>query len=124
MYVIITVALQEETSPVLLQHPEMCQSSGAAGVPVPHHAGQEVLLHLFPVTTVLIRHSGCFMTTSCLCVVCSQLCVEKCPDRYMTLVKAKLGKKEDHEYYTQYCKEGTNFTKLVNIQINRLLASK
>ncbi|XP_015248848.1 PREDICTED: choline transporter-like protein 2 isoform X2 [Cyprinodon variegatus] len=49
----------------------------------------------------------------------TQLCVEKCPDRYMTLVKAKLGKKEDHEYYTQYCKEGTNFTKLSPPEILR-----
>ncbi|XP_070782898.1 choline transporter-like protein 2 isoform X1 [Enoplosus armatus] len=39
----------------------------------------------------------------------TQLCVESCPDRHMTLVKAKLGSKEDREYYKQYCKEGVDF---------------
>uniref|UniRef100_A0A8D3DP83 Choline transporter-like protein n=1 Tax=Scophthalmus maximus TaxID=52904 RepID=A0A8D3DP83_SCOMX len=36
----------------------------------------------------------------------TQLCVESCPDRHLTLVKAKLGSKEDHEYYKQFCKDG------------------
>lgn len=45
---------------------------------------------------------------------CVQLCVDKCPDRHLTLVKAKLGNKEDHEYYKRYCKEGVDFAKSVN----------
>uniref|UniRef100_A0A8C9YBB3 Choline transporter-like protein n=1 Tax=Sander lucioperca TaxID=283035 RepID=A0A8C9YBB3_SANLU len=47
----------------------------------------------------------------------TQLCVEKCPDRHLTLMKAKLGSNEDREYYQQYCKDGVNLTKLVSIQI-------
>ncbi|KAF3843942.1 hypothetical protein F7725_015990 [Dissostichus mawsoni] len=43
----------------------------------------------------------------------TQLCVETCPDRHMTLVKAKVGNKEDHEYYKKYCKDGVDFGKLV-----------
>uniref|UniRef100_A0A8D3A682 Choline transporter-like protein 2 n=1 Tax=Scophthalmus maximus TaxID=52904 RepID=A0A8D3A682_SCOMX len=39
----------------------------------------------------------------------TQLCVESCPDRHLTLVKAKLGSKEDHEYYKQFCKDGVDF---------------
>uniref|UniRef100_A0A3B5LW13 Choline transporter-like protein n=1 Tax=Xiphophorus couchianus TaxID=32473 RepID=A0A3B5LW13_9TELE len=39
-----------------------------------------------------------------------QICVEKCPDRHLNLVKAKLGSNEDREYYSRYCKEGTDFT--------------
>ncbi|XP_029291484.1 choline transporter-like protein 2 isoform X2 [Cottoperca gobio] len=42
----------------------------------------------------------------------TQLCVESCPDRHMTLVKAKVGSKEDHEYFKQYCKDGVDFSKL------------
>uniref|UniRef100_A0A665W1A3 Choline transporter-like protein n=1 Tax=Echeneis naucrates TaxID=173247 RepID=A0A665W1A3_ECHNA len=43
------------------------------------------------------------------CDVCFvQLCVEKCPDRHLTLVKAKLGSKEDREYYKQFCKDGVD----------------
>uniref|UniRef100_A0A665W1B3 Choline transporter-like protein 2 n=1 Tax=Echeneis naucrates TaxID=173247 RepID=A0A665W1B3_ECHNA len=38
----------------------------------------------------------------------TQLCVEKCPDRHLTLVKAKLGSKEDREYYKQFCKDGVD----------------
>uniref|UniRef100_A0A8C5DMP8 Choline transporter-like protein 2 n=1 Tax=Gouania willdenowi TaxID=441366 RepID=A0A8C5DMP8_GOUWI len=40
----------------------------------------------------------------------TQLCVESCPDRHLTLVKAKLGTKEDHDYYRRYCKEGVDFS--------------
>uniref|UniRef100_A0A672JAY4 Choline transporter-like protein 2 n=1 Tax=Salarias fasciatus TaxID=181472 RepID=A0A672JAY4_SALFA len=40
----------------------------------------------------------------------TQLCVDSCPDRHLTLVKAKLGSKEDHEYYKRYCKEGVDFS--------------
>lgn len=32
---------QEEASSLLLQHPEMCQSPGPAGVPVSHYTGQK-----------------------------------------------------------------------------------
>lgn len=49
---------------------------------------------------------------SCVAV---QLCVEACPSRHLTLVKAKVGSKEDQDYYKQYCKEGVNFAKLVSI---------
>lgn len=38
---------QEEASSVVLQHPEMCQSSGATGVPVSHHTGQKQYLRIF-----------------------------------------------------------------------------
>ncbi|XP_049900140.1 choline transporter-like protein 2 isoform X2 [Epinephelus moara] len=41
----------------------------------------------------------------------TQVCVEKCPDRHMTLVKAKIGNKDDREYFKQFCKDGVNFTK-------------
>uniref|UniRef100_A0A3P8TKV5 Choline transporter-like protein 2 n=1 Tax=Amphiprion percula TaxID=161767 RepID=A0A3P8TKV5_AMPPE len=40
----------------------------------------------------------------------TQLCVESCPDRHLTLVKAKLGNKEDREYYQKFCKEGVDFS--------------
>ncbi|XP_056265669.1 choline transporter-like protein 2 isoform X4 [Pseudoliparis swirei] len=42
----------------------------------------------------------------------TQLCVEKCPDRHLTLVKAKLGSKEDREYFQQFCKDGVDIAKL------------
>ncbi|KAA8594561.1 hypothetical protein FQN60_011696 [Etheostoma spectabile] len=42
----------------------------------------------------------------------TQLCVERCPDRHLTLMKAKLGNKEDRDYYQQYCKDGVNLTLL------------
>ncbi|XP_075893832.1 choline transporter-like protein 2 isoform X2 [Nelusetta ayraudi] len=42
----------------------------------------------------------------------TQLCVESCPNRHLTLVKAKLGNKDDHDYYKQYCKVGVDFAKL------------
>lgn len=48
--------------------------------------------------------------------MCVQLCVESCPDRHLTLVKAKISSK-DREYYKQFCKEGVDFAKLVRIQI-------
>lgn len=47
--------------------------------------------------------------------------MERCPDRHLTLVKAKVGNKDDHEYYRQYCKEGVDFAKLVRRQIVVLL---
>ncbi|XP_032418483.1 choline transporter-like protein 2 isoform X1 [Xiphophorus hellerii] len=48
-----------------------------------------------------------------------QICVEKCPDRHLNLVKAKLGSNEDREYYSRYCKEGTDFTALSPPEILR-----
>ncbi|MEQ2241149.1 hypothetical protein ILYODFUR_022427 [Ilyodon furcidens] len=49
----------------------------------------------------------------------TQLCVEKCPDRYMTLVEATSGSKENRDYYTRYCKEGTNLDRLSSPEILR-----
>uniref|UniRef100_A0A665W0G9 Choline transporter-like protein n=1 Tax=Echeneis naucrates TaxID=173247 RepID=A0A665W0G9_ECHNA len=43
----------------------------------------------------------------------TQLCVEKCPDRHLTLVKAKLGSKEDREYYKQFCKDGVDLASIL-----------
>lgn len=37
--------------------------------------------------------------------------MERCPDKFMTLVKA-LGNKDDREYYKQFCKEGVDMTKV------------
>uniref|UniRef100_A0A3P9PC42 Choline transporter-like protein 2 n=1 Tax=Poecilia reticulata TaxID=8081 RepID=A0A3P9PC42_POERE len=48
-----------------------------------------------------------------------QICVEKCPNRHLNLVKAKLGSNEDREYYSRFCKEGTNFTALSPPEILR-----
>uniref|UniRef100_UPI0037E94B07 choline transporter-like protein 2 isoform X2 n=1 Tax=Semicossyphus pulcher TaxID=241346 RepID=UPI0037E94B07 len=42
----------------------------------------------------------------------TQLCVESCPDRHLTLVKAKVSGKEDREYFQRYCKDGVDFAKL------------
>ncbi|XP_004538950.1 choline transporter-like protein 2 isoform X2 [Maylandia zebra] len=42
----------------------------------------------------------------------TQLCVESCPNRHLTLIKAKVGNKDDQEYYKKYCKEGVDFTGL------------
>ncbi|KAA0713376.1 Choline transporter-like protein 2 [Triplophysa tibetana] len=39
----------------------------------------------------------------------TQICVESCPNKFMTLVKA-LKKKDDREYYNQFCKEEANIT--------------
>ncbi|XP_036427411.1 choline transporter-like protein 2 isoform X2 [Colossoma macropomum] len=39
----------------------------------------------------------------------TQICVEKCPERFLTLVKAKLSMK-DMQYYSQFCKEGVDTT--------------
>uniref|UniRef100_A0A3P9BU91 Choline transporter-like protein n=1 Tax=Maylandia zebra TaxID=106582 RepID=A0A3P9BU91_9CICH len=46
----------------------------------------------------------------------TQLCVESCPNRHLTLIKAKVGNKDDQEYYKKYCKEGVDFTGLVSIE--------
>uniref|UniRef100_A0A3B4Y1B0 Choline transporter-like protein n=1 Tax=Seriola lalandi dorsalis TaxID=1841481 RepID=A0A3B4Y1B0_SERLL len=39
----------------------------------------------------------------------TQLCVEKCPEKFMTLVKAYANKK-DFDYYKNFCKEGVTNT--------------
>uniref|UniRef100_A0A4W5NTY7 Choline transporter-like protein n=1 Tax=Hucho hucho TaxID=62062 RepID=A0A4W5NTY7_9TELE len=41
----------------------------------------------------------------------TQLCVESCPTKHMTLVNAYLNKGEQ-EYYKQFCKEGVDFSKM------------
>lgn len=42
----------------------------------------------------------------------TQICVERCPNKFMTLVKALQNKNEDdREYYKQFCKEGVDMTK-------------
>ena len=106
----IFLARQEEAPPVLLQHPEMCQSSGAAGIPVPHHTGRTPAV-------AKKRTSRDVNGRMLLASFPFQLCVERCPDRHLTLVKAKVGNKDDHEYYRQYCKEGVDFAKLVRRQM-------
>ncbi|ROL41716.1 Choline transporter-like protein 2 [Anabarilius grahami] len=40
----------------------------------------------------------------------TQICVEKCPTKFMTLVKA-LQDDKDRDYYKQFCKEGVDMTK-------------
>uniref|UniRef100_A0A3Q3RWR3 Choline transporter-like protein 2 n=1 Tax=Mastacembelus armatus TaxID=205130 RepID=A0A3Q3RWR3_9TELE len=49
----------------------------------------------------------------------TQLCVERCPDKHLTLMKAKLGSNEDRQYYQQYCKEAVDFTKVSSPEILR-----
>ncbi|XP_043940697.1 choline transporter-like protein 2 [Protopterus annectens] len=39
----------------------------------------------------------------------TQICVEKCPNRFMTFIKARTSK-DDLEYYKQFCKPGFNDT--------------
>ena len=47
--------------------------------------------------------------------------MESCPNRHLTLVKAKLASKEDRDYYKQYCKEGVDFEKLVTNYIIQII---
>uniref|UniRef100_A0A671XP01 Choline transporter-like protein n=1 Tax=Sparus aurata TaxID=8175 RepID=A0A671XP01_SPAAU len=50
----------------------------------------------------------------------TQLCVESCPDRHLTLVKAKLGNKEDREYYKSFsCSLSLSLSLLVLRHNNR-----
>uniref|UniRef100_A0A4W5MML2 Choline transporter-like protein n=1 Tax=Hucho hucho TaxID=62062 RepID=A0A4W5MML2_9TELE len=42
----------------------------------------------------------------------TQLCVESCPTKHMTLMNAYLNKGEQ-EYYKQFCKEGVDFSKMI-----------
>ncbi|KPP65219.1 choline transporter-like protein 2-like, partial [Scleropages formosus] len=39
----------------------------------------------------------------------TQICVEKCPDRFLTLKKV-VSSKNDQDYYKAYCKEGTDLS--------------
>ncbi|XP_071780948.2 choline transporter-like protein 2 isoform X3 [Centroberyx gerrardi] len=48
----------------------------------------------------------------------TQLCVESCPTKHLTLVKAQFSK-EDKDYYKQYCKEGVDLSKLSAPEILR-----
>ncbi|XP_053189399.1 choline transporter-like protein 2 isoform X1 [Scomber japonicus] len=41
----------------------------------------------------------------------TQLCIESCPNRHLTLLKAKTNT-EDLEYYSRFCKEGVDIKKL------------
>uniref|UniRef100_A0A6Q2XGA0 Choline transporter-like protein n=1 Tax=Esox lucius TaxID=8010 RepID=A0A6Q2XGA0_ESOLU len=45
----------------------------------------------------------------------TQICVEKCPDKFMTLLKAHTNK-EDFKYYKNFCKDGLN-----DQMVNRVL---
>ncbi|KAG9338747.1 hypothetical protein JZ751_025183 [Albula glossodonta] len=51
----------------------------------------------------------------------TQICVEKCPDKSMTLVKALMSK-EKMDFYKQFCKEGEDISKMSAPEIlkNRL----
>ncbi|XP_071393435.1 choline transporter-like protein 2 isoform X2 [Centroberyx affinis] len=48
----------------------------------------------------------------------TQLCVERCPTKHLTLVKAQFSK-EDKDYYKQYCKEGADLSKMSAPEILR-----
>lgn len=63
----VAVAQQEEASSVLLQHPEVRESSGAAGVPVSHHAGQKQDLQTLAFE--LIAAFFLFINSDCICHV-------------------------------------------------------
>uniref|UniRef100_A0A8C9W0K9 Choline transporter-like protein n=1 Tax=Scleropages formosus TaxID=113540 RepID=A0A8C9W0K9_SCLFO len=43
----------------------------------------------------------------------TQICVEKCPDRFLTLKKV-VSSKNDQDYYKAYCKEGTDLSTTVS----------
>ncbi|KAM3837950.1 choline transporter-like protein 2, partial [Diretmus argenteus] len=50
----------------------------------------------------------------------TQLCVESCPTKHLTLVKAMLPfNKDDRDYYKQYCKDGVDFSKMSAPEILR-----
>uniref|UniRef100_A0A671SRX2 Choline transporter-like protein n=1 Tax=Sinocyclocheilus anshuiensis TaxID=1608454 RepID=A0A671SRX2_9TELE len=51
----------------------------------------------------------------------TQICVERCPDKFMTLLKA-LQNEDDREYYKQFCKEGVDMTKVSSGQERKLEA--
>lgn len=86
----------------------MCQSHGAAGVPVPNHTGDLnlcfQLIHSWtPCYLCMPMHL--YYLVSWWHFFCHQMCVEKCPDKFMTLLKA-YANKEDFKYYKNFCKEG------------------
>ncbi|XP_036426523.1 choline transporter-like protein 2 [Colossoma macropomum] len=47
----------------------------------------------------------------------TQICVEKCPERFLTLLDAKLSE-EDMQYFSQFCKDGVN-TKLAAPELTK-----
>lgn len=47
----------------------------------------------------------CIILAHALHLFCHQMCVEKCPDKFLTLLKAYTNK-EDFKYYKNFCKEG------------------
>uniref|UniRef100_A0A6Q2Y4E4 Choline transporter-like protein n=1 Tax=Esox lucius TaxID=8010 RepID=A0A6Q2Y4E4_ESOLU len=52
----------------------------------------------------------------------TQICVEKCPDKFMTLLKAHTNK-EDFKYYKNFCKDGLNdqmVNRVLDILMSRL----
>ncbi|XP_066520288.1 choline transporter-like protein 2 isoform X2 [Hoplias malabaricus] len=48
----------------------------------------------------------------------TQICVEKCPDRFLTLLKA-MKNQDDLEYYTQFCKEGVDITQIAPLILSQ-----
>lgn len=87
---------QEEAFPFLLRHRQVREPAGAAGIPVPDHAGTAWPLGItaFPE----------FPSGSCSPRVPSpvQICVSKCPDRYMTYLTA-YSNAAALEYYRDFC---------------------
>ena len=92
----------------------MCQSASAAGVPVSHHTGLTQQYLCAYDYCYYFHSSHHFLMIVCCCL--SQLCIESCPNRHLTLLKAKTNK-EDLEYYSQFCKEGVDIRKLVSDQM-------
>lgn len=92
----------------------MCQSASAAGVPVSHHTGltqQRLCAYDY---CYYFHSSHHFLMIVCCCL--SQLCIESCPNRHLTLLKAKTNT-EDLEYYSRFCKEGVDIRMLVSDQM-------
>ena len=129
--------LQSEALFVLLQHHEVCQSLGAAGVPVSYHTSRSthtrpnlylltriIFVHttppwLFPIidncrATVCVCSELILLHTLFLVTFPPQMCVEKCPDKFMTLVKAYINK-EDFKYYKNFCQEGLTDTMVLKM---------
>lgn len=100
----------------------MCQSSGAAWLSVSYYSGQkqDLLISSYSLQLLsLFYQSYSLLWLFCMLSFFLQLCVERCPDRHLTLIKAKLGSLAERKYYEQYCKEGVDIT-TVNILINYL----
>ncbi|KAL6455748.1 hypothetical protein MHYP_G00355990 [Metynnis hypsauchen] len=52
-----------------------------------------------------------------------QICVEKCPERFLTLKEAEQSK-EDIQYYSQFCKERLNTTKMTPEDLDNEMCPK